>query len=732
MRITVNSGTTFLICDDLGNIAEGTELGLYHEDTRFLSAYELTLDGQSPLLLTAQATGTSASAHFLTNPGLPTIPRGQLSIIRRRQIVHGMREEIEITNYGEGDAVFTLQLCLETDFCHIFEVKNEVWVSREDPLRGGVARRESAPDGREHRYVSASGLRAQTLFVRLSSAPQSTDGQFSFALTLAPRQTWRFTIDFIALDGQPLDGRVVEQEAPAGAVHPAMDHRVRDGKALHERYRRYQEHLIASAPELETDSQTLRRAYRQSVHDFAALQIWQPDAASPGALARKADDDAGDHEDDGEFVIAAGIPWFMTLFGRDSLITAYQTLPFFPAAASATLRALARLQGTHVDRLRAEEPGKILHEHRSPSFNGARNSPAIFPYYGTIDATPLFLKLLADLCRVTGDLTLARELRGNAIAALDWMARYGDRDGDGYLEYLCDAETGLENQGWKDSGDALRFRDGRLARGPIALCEAQGYAYAAQVGMAEVFAALGEDDVARLLRAEAAALKVRFNRDFWMDERGCFALALEGEKRQVDALTSNAGQLLWTGIADTEKARAVAAHLVSPEFFSGWGVRTMATSEGGYNPISYHNGSVWPHDTSLIVAGLARYEYVEEARRIVAGMLAALDHSHDGRLPELFAGYSATEVPFPVDYPTACRPQAWAAGSVFLLLSVMAGADAGASHDAHVAFVPETIDYLRLRGVWVQGQRTEREARRGDEVAVLAHDASGAVSRAAQ
>ena len=473
---------------------------------------------------------------------------------------------------------------------------------------------------------------------------------------------------------------------------------------------------MASAPELETDSLTLRRAYRQSIRDFAALQI-PPTAAEASMPDAPHPEEAGDGRD--EFIIAAGIPWYMTLFGRDSLITAYQALPYFPAAAKGTLRALARLQGTHVDRLRAEEPGKILHEYRSPTFTGFQDSAAMFPYFGTIDATPLFLQLLADVYRVTGDLELARELHENALRALDWMARYGDRDGDGYLEYLREAEVGLENQGWKDAGDALRHRDGRLAQPPIALCEVQGYVYAAKVGMAEVFAALGDTKRAERLAEEAAELKARFNRDFWMEERGCFAFALNGAKRQVDALTSNAGQVLWSGIADAEKARVVAARLVSPELFSGWGVRTMATTEGGYNPISYHNGSVWPHDTSLIVAGLARYGCVDEARRIAAGMFAALDFSPDGRLPELFAGYSATEAPFPVEYPTACRPQAWAAGSIFLLLSVMAGADPSARAGANVAFLPATLGHVRLRDIWVGGQQVEVEVWRDGETAAL-------------
>jgi glycogen debranching enzyme len=708
MRITINSGTTFLISDDLGNIPDGTELGLYHEDTRFLSAFTLTLDGAPPLVLGAHSTAPYASAHFLTNPILPAIPRGQLSITRRRELGDGMREELEITNHGEGAVACALDLWLDADFCHLFDARHDAQVSKEALLRGGIVHRERAPDGHELRFAYTQGPRARTLLVRLSAPSELADGLCHFALRLAPQQSWRLTLDFVPLLSEHAD----ERQAPAGASALPSSARPLPGAAARERSRQHQERLIAGAPELQTDSLTLRRAYRRSIQDFAALQIL-PAADTTAGLDSPAPGGAGDGRD--EFIIAAGIPWYMTLFGRDSLITAYQALPFFPAAAKGTLRALARLQGTRVDRLRAEEPGKILHEYRSPTFAGFQNRAAMFPYYGTIDATPLFLRLLADAYRVTGDLELARELREHALRALDWMARYGDRDGDGYLEYLREADAGLENQGWKDAGDALRYRDGRLAPPPIALCEVQGYAYAARVGMAEVFAALGEPERAAALAAEAAALRERFNRDFWMEERGCFAFALDGAKHQVDALTSNAGQVLWSGIADAEKARAVAARMVAPELFSGWGVRTMAATEGGYNPISYHNGSVWPHDTSLIVAGLARYGCVEEARRIAAGMLAALDYSPDGRLPELFAGYSAAEAPFPVEYPTACQPQAWSAGSIFLLLSVMAGADPSARAGANVAFLPESLGHVRLRGLWVGGQQVEVEVRRDGE-----------------
>ena len=368
-------------------------------------------------------------------------------------------------------------------------------------------------------------------------------------------------------------------------------------------------------------------------------------------------------------------------------------------------------------RYRYEEPGKILHEHRSGDAVGAQELIPEFPYYGTIDATPLYLILLAAVYRLTGDLAFVGSLRDNALLALEWLDRYGDRDGDGYVEYTPDGGTGLANHGWKDSFDSVQFSDGTLARPPIALCEVQGYAYAARIGMAEVFERLGESRRAARLRSDAAKLRNRFERDFWLPDQEYYALALDADKRPVDAITSNPGHLLWTGIVNEERARLVARRLVSPELFSGWGVRTMATSERGYNPLSYHNGSVWPHDTSLIVTGLVRYGLTEEAAQLTEGLLAALDHAHDHRLPEVFAGFDRSEAPFPVDHPMTSRPQAWAAGSILLLLSAMVGMDPTLPDVGDTGFLPSNVGYLSLHGVWERGQQVVVHAiRDGDNI----------------
>ncbi len=695
MRITINEDTTFLITDELGNVPEGAELGLYHEDTRFLCQYRLTLDGQLPLPLAAQATDYYVATHCLTNPALETVPRGQLSIIRQRFVGQGMHEDLDITNYGDSAATFTLALRLDTDFAHIFDVKHNINVQKEAIRREGVFGREVLQQCHTLCFRYQRGDFLRRLVVGFSARPEIGDGSCRFPLRLAPRETWHLCINFLTLGDKDRD----EPTYVCGR-------RQMPGLTEHREHRRLE--TVLQAPRVETDSPLLERAYAQSVRDFAALQI------------------KGEDISEGEFALAAGIPWFMALFGRDSLIAAYQALPFYPTLAKGVLRALARLQGSRVDRLRAEEPGKILHEHRYGAPTELGKLIPSFPYYGTVDATPLFLILLAAVTRVTGDLAFARALREPALRALEWMERFGDRDGDGYLEYHREGEVGLENQGWKDSFDSVRFRDGSVARAPITLCEVQGYAYAARIGMAEVFALLGEPERAAELRGKAAALKERFNRDFWLPERGYYAEALDADKRPVDSLTSNAGHLLWTGLADRDQASRVAELLLSPEFFSGWGIRTMATTEGGYNPISYHNGSVWPHDNSLIVAGLARYGFVEQAATVVDGLLAALGRYPDYRLPELFAGYDRAAVPMVVEYPTVSRPQAWASGSLFLLLTTMLGLDAQAPSWGQGAapFLPTGVSRLRFDGLWVDQHRSAVELT-GSGTQVIAREGAG-------
>jgi glycogen debranching enzyme len=417
---------------------------------------------------------------------------------------------------------------------------------------------------------------------------------------------------------------------------------------------------------------------------------------------------------------AAGLPWFMTVFGRDSLLTSYQALPFAPELAQTTLRVLAARQGTRVDPFRDEEPGKILHEIRFGELTAFEERPHS-PYYGSADSTPLFLILLDETERWTGDAGLVLDLEDEARAALDWIDRYGDRDGDGYVEYeRGNAETGLENQCWKDSHDSILFADGTQSRLPRACCEIQGYVYDAKVRCARLARQIWSDrELAERLEEQAAELRRRFNQDFWLQDRGYYALALDGDKRPVDSLTSNIGHLLWSGIADDEKAEHVARHLVGPRLFSGWGVRTMAEGDGGYNPIGYHDGTVWPHDNSLIAAGLARYGYRREAARVAFAMLEAAEY-FEHRLPEAFAGYARAQTRFPVEYPTACSPQAWATGAPLLFITTLLGLEPG-DEERRSPVLPASVSRLDLRFDGRPRVRSEGRTRTAEHRRPVAH-----------
>jgi glycogen debranching enzyme len=399
-----------------------------------------------------------------------------------------------------------------------------------------------------------------------------------------------------------------------------------------------------------TGHEGLQRVLRRSQQDLGALRIFDP-------------------EDPTHAVVAAGAPWFMALFGRDSLLTGYMALPLDRSLTLGTLRTLARHQGRTADPLTEEEPGRILHEVRLGVESGLSLGGGS-TYYGTVDATPLFVIVLGELARWGASAEDVRALLPNADRALEWVERYGDRDGDGFVEYQRATDRGLRNQGWKDSWDAINFADGHLAEAPIALCEVQGYVYDAFLRRADLARWMGEDAVAQRWTDRALSLRAAFNERFWLPERGWFAVALDRDKKPVDACASNMGHCLWSGIVDADKAALVAAHLLSPAMFTGWGVRTLSSTMWAYDPVSYHNGSVWPHDNALIVAGLMRYGFIDEAQRVSEGLLEAAQ-AFGGRLPELFCGFDRAEYPEPVPYPTSCSPQAWSAASPIQLLRTL-------------------------------------------------------------
>jgi glycogen debranching enzyme len=436
---------------------------------------------------------------------------------------------------------------------------------------------------------------------------------------------------------------------------------------------------LERAPTVECDWKAVERIYRRCMTDLAALRFT--------TLTMH-----------GRALPAAGLPWFMTIFGRDSIFTSLQALPFTSELAATTLLALAERQGTRIDDFRDEDPGRILHEMRYGEMTAFEERPQS-PYYGTADATPLFVVLLDEYERWTGDTKLARDLERAARAALNWIDEYADLQGNGYVSYQRRKETGLENQCWKDSWDSISYRNGDLPGFPRATCELQGYAYDAKMRGARLAREVWKDPAfADRLEKEAADLKRRFNRDFWVANGEYFAVALDTDGRQVDSLTSNIGHLLWSGIVEKAKAKAIARHLLGPQLFSGWGVRTLAEGEARYNPIGYHVGTVWPFDNSFIAWGLRRYGFKQEAAAIVAGTMAAAEVFH-GRLPEAFGGYPRSSTGYPVQYPTACSPQAWSTGAPLLMLRAGLGLEPDGEHLIVDPALPQLFGHLEILDV---------------------------------
>jgi glycogen debranching enzyme len=631
--LSVLDGSTFIVGDRLGDVRadEGREHGFFSEDTRFVSRWLLRV-GQTQLELLSLHQSAHFDAQFFLTPTVGPDDEAPCSIVRHRLVDHVWMEAVTVTNHLHETARLSVVLEVAADFADLFEVKD-----------GLVAEREISHthDGSSLTLAYERGAFRRSVTIISSSPATVTHAGFEYELELGPGEQWStsFTISPFAV--QP--GVRFARRAPRGRLE---DVRVRKATEL--------ETWLARAPDLEADDPALLRTYRLSLSDLGALRM-HPDLTAGATLP------------------AAGLPWFMALFGRDSLITSYQALPYLPELAATTLRVLAARQATERDDFHEQEPGKILHELRFGELTACGQRPHS-PYYGTADATPLFLVLLDEYHQWTGDDTLVRDLESHARAALAWIEDSGDPDGDGYIEYQRRNPTsGLVNQCWKDSWNSIQFADGTLARGPIATCEIQGYAYDAQRRSARLAREVWNDtSLSDHLEERARDLQARFRRDFWIPERGCHALALDGDKRQVDSLTSNIGHLLWSGILDDNEAAATAERLLDEQLYSGWGVRTLGTHESGYNPLGYHTGTIWPHENSLIAAGLARYGHHEEALTIASAILAAAP-SFEHRLPEVFAGFPVALTSVPVAFPTASRPQAWAAGAPLLLLSTVLG-----------------------------------------------------------
>lgn len=649
--------------------------GLYYHDCRYVNGYEMEFAGKKPVPLSASSVRGSVGVFTLTNPKIElsdgtVVKEEEIGITWRRLVdseIPALRDRLLFQNFTLRPIEVSVTLTIRSDFEDLFAVRGLLrqQFGRLHPPSWDGDRLRLSYDGKD-------GI-ARTVTVHYDPPPRQRRGTAAeFLVRMDPKGRQQLALSLVV--GESKDRPVRPQKPnPDGLT------------ALEDDLEQHTQNWMRQVVKVSSNGSSLDQLMDRSFRDLRILRSHVGD----------------------ETYFAAGVPWFVTLFGRDSLITAWQMLAYHPRIAEQTLRLLAQYQGTREDTWRDEQPGKILHELRIGEMAKINAIPHT-PFYGTVDATPLFLMLLAEHAAWTGSLDLFNELRDSVERALSWMDRQGDRHGEGYLAYTSRAKDKMINKGWKDSGDAIVNSDGNLAQPPIALVEVQGYVYAAKLGIAGLFERAGDPDRGARLRQEAQRLRERFNRDFWMEKQGCYALALQAEGQQVAVISSNPGQALWTGIVDVDKAERTVRRLMADDMFSGWGVRTLSSKERGYNPIGYHLGTVWPHDNSIIVAGFRRYGSDGDALRIFYGLFDAAFHFRGHQLPEVFCGFGRAEYEIPIHYPVACHPQAWASGAIPFLLTTLLGVapDAFAKRLRIVRpLLPNSLDRLDIRNLRV-GQAT--------------------------
>ena len=634
--ITMNRDDRFVVCQPDGRIERLAEEGFFARDTRFVSGYDLFVNGRRPLLLNASPVQFYSSRFEYTNPELldrdGIVPRQTIAIRLDRTVSGGVHEDYDVINYGRRTVRLTIEIEIESDFADIFDVKSGQLVRRGDiNARWFRSARELRTTYVHRDFVRELVLQAD----RSDSTVQFANGRFVFIAEVPPKDVWHTCLRWLPLTHSKRRPTTLPCNAVAG---PRPDQTM-------PRMRRVR---------LETPNHAVRRAWEQAQLDMDALQLEDP------AFEK------------GVFIPAAGVPWFVTLFGRDSLVVSMQGISGYPEFASGALRRLSELQATADDPERDMEPGKIPHEIRHGELAQLRILP-FQPYYGTHDATSLFVIVVSYLYQWLGQIDVLNRYLPNAEAAMAWIDKYGDRDDDGFQEYATRSRHGYYNQGWKDAGDAIPNADGTLAALPLALCELQGYVYDAKVRMADIYEVLGDARKSKRLRTEANRLFERFNETFWWEAEGTYYLGLDGQKRPIETVASNAGHCLASGIVPPDRASRVVERLMADDMWSGWGVRTLSSDHTAYNPFSYHTGSIWPHDNAMIAGGFRRYGHDAEAAKVARGIFDASERFLANRLPELFAGLARDEGSFPVQYLGASVPQAWAAGSIFRLIAVLCG-----------------------------------------------------------
>ncbi len=675
-------GEIMLVTEPNGQISWPTQKGLYFFDTRLISSWRIYANGEEWDLLNSGSITYYASRVFLINRAILTedgeIPARTVSLLLSRSIGEGVHEDLDLTNNGPKPVRFNLEIAIRGDFADIFEVRSahivrrghitSQWSSKKPQLRLTYRNKNFFREVRVHPNKN-------------DASAQYANGRITFEVKIDPGRSWHACLMYELDDGK--------------RRFAAPRHCIADAHAseLGQRLGDWRQNVL----KVRTNNADFSGAFNQAITDMAALRL--PIQGTSHM----------------EFVPAAGVPWFMALFGRDSLIASLQNIFVYPDFARGALRVLGSLQATERDDIRDAEPGKIPHELRRGELAHFKLTPHT-PYYGTADATPLYLILLHAAWQCTGDLSLIEEHLDTAERCLKWIDNYGDRDGDGFQEYQTRSPVGYENQSWKDSGEALVYPDGTLVKGPKALCELQGYVYDAWLRIAEIFDVLGRSDRARMLREKARELSRRINEKFWNEDVGFYALALDGDKNQVLSIASNPGHCLWSGIVPPERAGRVVERLMQPDMWCGWGIRTLSASHPAYNPHSYQNGAVWPHDNAIITLGCRRYGFVTEASRIAYSIINATSYFVMQQLPELYAGIEQTNANFPVQYLGANVPQAWAAGSIFLLLQSILGArpDAARRIICVDPVLPDWLSEIAVFDLRIGDQIFDLEFRRTD------------------
>ena len=692
-QIAIHQGQTVLVTDPDGTITWPSEKGLYFLDTRIISNWAIYANGEPWQLLNGGPIDYYAARIFLTNKSILTedgeIPPRTLGLTISRSLSGGLHEDLDITNNNMKPVRFQLEVAFRCDFADIFEVKSGHIVRR-----GKITTEWSEQEQRVRNVYSNRDFR-RAVTTSVARAPRkavSANGRLSFEVVLQPNEIWHACLLYSLEDGEQ------SFHAPDGCVENR--HKSHQHATMSE--------WLNRVAKIRTSNEEFYRLFHQALEDMAALRL--PIKGTDHMV----------------FMPAAGLPWFVAPFGRDSLLVSLQNILIYPEFARGSLEILGALQAKEDEPYRDAEPGKILHELRYGELAHFKLIPHT-PYYGTADATPLYLITLNAAWRATGDTGLLEQHLQTAEGCLAWIDKYGDRDGDGFQEYQTRSPVGYENMAWKDSGDAVMYTDGSLVKGPKALCELQGYVYNAWLRMAEVFDALGKPKRATELRSKASALFARFNDVFWDEELGFYAYTLDGDKKKVLTIASNAGHCLWSGIVPAERAKRVVERLIAPDMWTGWGIRTLSADHPAFNPYNYQTGSVWPHDNAIIAMGFKRYGFHKEAARVAHDVSLAASHFLLNQLPELYTASERNESNFPVQYIGANVPQAWAAGSVFMLTQALLGFFPAAPHnklyvDPYLpAWLPDlTVHDLRIGKhmldirFWREGEQTAFEVIKGD------------------